>query len=611
MFAHILSPSLADLLLNMALSAVILTTLATFALILIPPRKPRLRCQIVIGVWLALALSPAMRWALPQGVAKSVPLGMGTVGDTLEVRNIHEARVVSTLTELQATNTDSEQIVAIPAPSATMMPTIDWLGLLIAVWSIGAVIASARIAVGWWRLHRLAAALHPASNPDIRTLWRNVSRDSGESCALATSPKGIGLFTFGCRRPIVAIPEDLLSHATEHEALALLAHEWSHIQNHDALLGHFQRVVAAVYWWLPTVHWLNRQLSLCRETLADTAAAARVESPSLYAHSLLNLAAQACRKSPPAMGAIGIAGSRSALAQRLTTLNKYYEEMKANLHNPNPLRAPLAVLGVCSLCLAIQFTYAQEDVSSDSAPITEVASQAPAPLSELPQDSVPTPSADSIPLAPASPPVPPRPPIQQLPRVSVSVAEDRNVEISPRIPKTEIRFSDERLHMRSPEGELHFEGSEAEMHRALAKMQKELAKTQEELGQLQKELARARAEKDRLNLEKMSSNIGEAKKRDWLRAEAAAAAKDRGVSKAETAILDSIDALKSPLKKAKPKSRTLQTGAEGLQEQQRLLQETITQAVTEALRAATEEIRKELQDKALSSSVTETIDAKN
>ena len=165
--------------------------------------------------------------------------------------------------------------------------------------------------------------------------------------------------------------------------------------------------------------------------------------------------------------------------------------------------------------------------------------------------------------------------------------------------------------MRSPEGELHFEGSEAEMHRALAKMQKELAKTQEELGQLQKELARARAEKDRLNLEKMSSNIGEAKKRDWLRAEAAAAAKDRGVSKAETAILDSIDALKSPLKKAKPKSRTLQTGAEGLQEQQRLLQETITQAVTEALRAATEEIRKELQDKALSSSVTETIDAKN
>ena len=237
---------------------------------------------------------------------------------------------------------------------------LDWPTVLSVAWAMGVAVAFIRLLVGWLRLRRLANVLSPVSDPAIRALWRRVAGSRADTVRLVVSPSGMGLFAFGCQRPHVAVPDDLIATASETEALSLLSHEWAHIQNRDALLGHLQRVASALYWWLPTVHWLNGRLSLSREILADTAAAARVDDPSLYSHSLLNLAAQACRKKQPAMGVIGIAGSRSVLAQRLTTLSKHYEHMKTSLQNPHPFRAALAVLGLCCLCLTVQLTTAQD-----------------------------------------------------------------------------------------------------------------------------------------------------------------------------------------------------------------------------------------------------------
>jgi beta-lactamase regulating signal transducer with metallopeptidase domain len=103
----------------------------------------------------------------------------------------------------------------------------------------------------------------------------------------------------------VVVAADLLDVVTEREAFTVLAHEWAHIENRDTWIGVLQRATQTLYWWLPPVHAMGRQLSLSREMLCDTAAAVRVDDPSFYAHSLLNLAAQTCRLKP-AMGTIGV-----------------------------------------------------------------------------------------------------------------------------------------------------------------------------------------------------------------------------------------------------------------------------------------------------------------
>lgn len=584
-----LSPAMADMLLNTVATAAFLTTLASLAICFVPSRMPRLRSNIIIGVLIALMVIPLSRAIFPQEWVNAISLRPAELKESSDSYTVPSGIAIATTAQSLPTpaHLETEEAELFVAAS---IPPIDWVAFAVLVWGVGAALAIGWQLIGWLRLRRLASALSPISDFRIRALWQEVMGADEEAGELLVSPEGAGLFTFGCRRPQVVVPSDLLARMTEREALSLLTHEWAHIRNHDALLGYLQRLVAAIYWWLPTVHWLNRKLSLCRETLADTAAAARVDSPTLYAHSVLNLAALACRKQQPATGAIGIAGSRSILAQRLTTLSKHYEQMKTNLQNPHPLRTSLAVLGLCSLSLAFQLTYAQDGDASSSAstPTTEelpVAELDPVP----PQVQVQVPSLDpGIPprrIAPAEPLVTP---------TSAGLTSNINV------PKANADYGE------SPTDSFH--KKDAELHRALAKVQRELARTQRELDRVQRELAKAKAEKEHFGNASVPSS-GRLKRRFGSGDEArhwTDAQREIAKPHAEREALErhprgtrgesSRDELMNP------PAVFPQADSKAIQDQQRLLRETINQAVKEAVRTAKEEIRREFERKAPPSS---------
>ncbi|HUF63750.1 MAG TPA: M56 family metallopeptidase [Verrucomicrobiales bacterium] len=612
-----ISPALTDSLINNAVSAALLTSLAILVIQFVPVRMPRLRANVVIGVFAALLALPALRWTLPDHSGKVFSLRPAAqqqpVGSFTSTPVVAIAAAPVFLRE--ATPVSPGEPVASSFSKTPSLPEagreIDWLLVVALVWGLGMGVNLIRLLLGWLRLHRLSCVLPPVVDPSLFALWRRVTQGRGDSVKLVVSPPGGGLFAFGCRRPCVAVPPDLLSRASDTEALALLTHEWAHIENRDAWLGHLQRAVAAIYWWLPSVHWLNKSLSLSRETLADTAAAVRVDNPALYANSLLNLAAQACRKQQTALGAIGIAGSRSALVQRLTTLSNHYEHMKSTLKNPHPFRAPLAVLGLCSLCLTFELTYGQ---ISDS-DVTDAATAAPS------AGAASAPSADDLPTAaaPLGLPTADKP----LPPSTTPAAKSADPD-----------------DVFTQSGEV--QAAKADMRRALADMRRELAETQKELQKLKSELAKARAENDVFDIEfdyedKNTKNKDQevnaleiARQAESMKAQRAqmhktAKIKDQEVKAAlesarqaqlmkaqraemqrqlekaradiEAAVRGSRkgwkDAAPDPEQAADWLIPSFEEGA--LREQQRALQETIMQAVTEALRAATAEIRKEFE----------------
>ena len=63
-----------DALLNNAVVAVLLTGLAVLVIRLLPVRLQQLRGNIVIGVFIALLVLPVVRWIVPVGSPKVLPL---------------------------------------------------------------------------------------------------------------------------------------------------------------------------------------------------------------------------------------------------------------------------------------------------------------------------------------------------------------------------------------------------------------------------------------------------------------------------------------------------------------------------------------------------------
>jgi beta-lactamase regulating signal transducer with metallopeptidase domain len=127
---------------------------------------------------------------------------------------------------------------------------------------------------------------------------------------VADSPLTIGIF-----RPVMILPERLLDTLTEQETASIVLHEFSHIRRRDHLAGLFKRLLAAIYWWNPSVYRLNHLHSDAAEELADNCALLRLRRED-YSECLLRLAEKTGLISHlPA--AIGMAARPGGLRQRV------------------------------------------------------------------------------------------------------------------------------------------------------------------------------------------------------------------------------------------------------------------------------------------------------
>ena len=122
--------------------------------------------------------------------------------------------------------------------------------------------------------------------------------------------------SFGLWTPTIVLPTALCEDSSPDRIDWVLTHELTHISRKDAWSGLLGSLVQAMFFYLPWVLWIRRQVQLCQEYVADAATVPQESHKADYAEFLLSLTRAA---GVPALAA-SVSGSSSELSRRIRML---------------------------------------------------------------------------------------------------------------------------------------------------------------------------------------------------------------------------------------------------------------------------------------------------
>ncbi len=187
-------------------------------------------------------------------------------------------------------------------PPAGRSPGAIAIGRGLVVASISATgLGLATILLGWAGCARL---LRKTIEPSPETLgiygaipfsarWR---RPRLRVSARVRRPALIGTF-----RPTIVIPPDLDEPGQDSALRLSLLHELAHAERLDPFFGLVSALAGSLWFYVPPVWWVRRQMRLDQEFLADRGASSRFGPKASYASSLVGLA----ESGPAATGGFG------------------------------------------------------------------------------------------------------------------------------------------------------------------------------------------------------------------------------------------------------------------------------------------------------------------
>lgn len=230
---------------------------------------------------------------------------------------------------------------AAPAAPLFTLPEIklpDVTLPLLAIWLAGASLLLFRTGRDLIAVERLVARAKPADLPEaLKGCMKGVR--------VVVSPEAPGPMAAGLFRPAIVLPESI---ALASPGMAgLLEHEHAHIRRRDMLAALGQRIVIALLWWSPALHWMSRRIDEEREVACDEAAVDRTGDAKAFARSLTKQAENQLWVRAPKL-AVGAIGPRSHFGRRVKRL---IEIAKTGGH-PAKYSGRLAFAGL-ALCVAV------------------------------------------------------------------------------------------------------------------------------------------------------------------------------------------------------------------------------------------------------------------
>jgi uncharacterized protein (TIGR03435 family) len=94
---------------------------------------------------------------------------------------------------------------------------------------------------------------------------------------------------FGIRKPVVLLPEGIVSRLTSPQLQAILAHESCHVRRRDNLAATIHMVVEALFWFHPLVWWIEERLIEERERACDEEVVRMTGDPQDYAEGIVTV----------------------------------------------------------------------------------------------------------------------------------------------------------------------------------------------------------------------------------------------------------------------------------------------------------------------------------
>jgi TonB family protein len=137
-------------------------------------------------------------------------------------------------------------------------------GWILFLWAIGSSLLAARIAVGEWRVLRIARRSLPFETPQANAVLKSVRSSFRLSRAvwLRTSAEIAVPFTRGWLRPAVFLPAEAQQWSRQQFEWTL-AHELAHVRRNDYLTQMAAQLARALFWFHPLV-WLAA-FAMCKE----------------------------------------------------------------------------------------------------------------------------------------------------------------------------------------------------------------------------------------------------------------------------------------------------------------------------------------------------------
>jgi beta-lactamase regulating signal transducer with metallopeptidase domain len=118
-------------------------------------------------------------------------------------------------------------------------------------------------------------------------------------------------YVFGCRRPVLVLPERLMRILEPTERRALILHELAHIHRRDILVRGLQGLTGIFFFFFPPVLWVSRRVEYFTELACDSWAVTLSEvAPSAYANALVKVVKEIGRVSQPQPGLAFIRSTR-------------------------------------------------------------------------------------------------------------------------------------------------------------------------------------------------------------------------------------------------------------------------------------------------------------
>ena len=204
--------------------------------------------------------------------------------------------------------------VAPATPTALItLPTINMpdIGLpLLLIWAAVSAVLILRTLRDLVAVERLVARAKPADLPGaLKKRFADVR--------VVVSPEAPGPMAAGLLRPAIVLPESIA--LASPGMAALLEHEHAHIRRQDMLAALGQRLVLALLWWSPALHWVSRRMDEEREVACDEAAVDCTGDAKGFARSLTTQAENQLWVRAPRL-AVGAIGPRSQVGRRIRRL---------------------------------------------------------------------------------------------------------------------------------------------------------------------------------------------------------------------------------------------------------------------------------------------------
>jgi beta-lactamase regulating signal transducer with metallopeptidase domain len=167
-----------------------------------------------------------------------------------------------------------------------------WAWYVFLAWAGFAGLGLARVALATIQLRRMRAEAVTVDlktlDPDLRALMEDFQRCRKVSVLVSQRlevPTAIGFY-----KAAIILPAWLLESTPAEELKYILLHELAHLRRRDDWTNLAQKILKALLFFLPSVWWIERRLSLDREMACDDAVLAHSGSPRGYAECLAKVA---------------------------------------------------------------------------------------------------------------------------------------------------------------------------------------------------------------------------------------------------------------------------------------------------------------------------------